>query len=75
MLHSNNLWALYERKFEHSVQYEVVKFQKRQGGIVYPATSLWGIYGFTYNALEDAQKQFNAKATCVVRRGRPARIK
>lgn len=35
---------------------------------VYPSSSQWGLYGWTYNRMEDAEKKFNAiKPKTVVR--------
>lgn len=62
--------AIYSLTRFGRMSYEVVKirtfntdqpFIKRKAGDEYlPSTSEWGTYGFTFNSLQDAERQFTA---------------
>jgi hypothetical protein len=67
LLKTRNNWCIYERRSsakDDRPQYEVVRYYKHptQHTMHYPGSSMWGIYGFTYNDLQRAEQQFADKS-------------
>lgn len=66
-----NDWRIYRMYKDYYTRssYELVKIHKREGyemaGNVipkkwsYPSSEQWGIYGFTYNNIEDCEKKYS----------------
>lgn len=57
MLLSGHVHMIYKR----GESYEVIRPVVMRGELIYPSASMWGVYGWTYNKLEDAVIRMNDK--------------